>query len=313
MKSFKERSLHLNTLENKFKTFVAISPLFIFASCSTGQFTNQIQSERNDLLSEESLMRYNTNRLSKIEDKKSFIFNALVACHQDKITKGLAILEEEMHKNKANPLYWNALGTCHSLSKEYSKSVFYYELGLEATRESNKEMADEQKKLAEAAIQNNLGLIHLKHKRFDEAYDSFKKSSQLMPTFFTPEFNTAQLYIEFNENKKALDILNKLESKNNDDIDLLYSLALVHFRLNDLNRSFAYVTKINKDYLNRADIVGLYAYNLMKKNRLEEAKIILEKRLYANEYNKRNKIILDEVNQKIKDSNQAPTETVKNK
>jgi hypothetical protein len=51
----------------------------------------------------------------------------------------------------------------------------------------------------------------------------------------------------------------------------------------------------------------------MKKNRLEEAKIILEKRLYANEYNKRNEIILDEVNRKIKDSNQAPTETVKNK
>ncbi len=87
----------------------------------------------------------------------------------------------------------------------------------------------------------------------------------------------------------------------------------MHFRLNDLNKSFNYVTKINKDYLNRADIVGLYAYNLMKKNRLEEAKLILEKRLYANEYNKRNELILDEVNQKIKESNQDPAEPVKKK
>ena len=313
MKSLKERCLKTTKSTYQMRTLLAISSLVIFASCSSTQFTNHIQNDRNDLLTEESLMRYNTNRLSKIEDQKSFISNALVACHQDKITKGLAILEEEMHKNKTNPLYWNALGTCFSLNKEYSKSVFYYELGLEATRDSNKNIAEGQRKLAEAAIQNNLGLIHLKHKRFDEAFDSFKKSSSLMPNFFTPEFNIAQLFIEFNENKKALEILKKLEMKNNDDIDLLYSLALVHYRMNDLNKSFNYVTKINKDYLNRADIVGLYAYNLMKKNRLEEAKSILEKRLYANEYNKRNELILDEVNLKIKESNQAPTEPVKKK
>ncbi len=194
MKSLKERNKNLKNFSTQMRSFLLVTPLFILAACSSSQFTNQIQNDRNDLLSEESLMRYNTNRLSKIEDKKSFISNALVACHQDKITKGLAILEEEMHKNKTNPLYWNALGTCYSLSKENSKALFYYELGLEATRDTNKDVSTEQRKLAESAILNNLGLIHLKHKRFDEAFDSFKKSSALMPSFFTPEFNIAQLY-----------------------------------------------------------------------------------------------------------------------
>lgn len=114
-----------------------------------------------------------------------------------------------------------------------------------------------------------------------------------------------QLYIEFNENAKALDLLKKLEEKNNVDIDLLYSLALIHYRMNDMEKSYQYISKIQNDYLNRADIVGLYAYNLMKKNRLVEAKNILEKRLYAAEYNKRNEMILDEVNQKIKDMPKA--------
>ena len=77
---------------------------------------------------------------------------------------------------------------------------------------------------------------------------------------------------------------------------------MIYFRLNDLNKSFEYVSRINNDYLNRADIVGLYAYNLMMRNRLVEAKTILEKRLYAPEFNKRNEMILDEVNQKIKDT-----------
>ena len=284
-------------------TFALLALAFLAASCAGPSFNNQIQKDQYDLLAEESFMRYNTNRLQAMESpKRDFISLALVACHQQKIAKGQGILEEKMHQNKTNPFYWNALGTCYSLNKDYPKAIFYYELGMEATRASNKDMNDSQKKLAEAVISNNLGLIHLVFKRFNEAYDAFKKANTIVPSYFTPDFNMAQLYIEFNENNKALDILKKLEAKNNEDIDLLYSLALIYFRQNDMDKSFSYLSKIQRDYLNRADIVGLYAYNLMRKNRLEEAKAILEKRTYAAEYNKRNELILDEVNQKIKDT-----------
>lgn len=284
----------------------------MLASCAGPSFNNQIQKDQYDLLAEESFMRYNTNRLAAMESpKRDFISLALISCHQEKTVKGEGLLEEKMQQNKTNPFYWNALGTCYSLSKDYTKAIFYYELGLEATRAGNKDFNDNQKKLAEAVITNNLGLIHLTFKRYNEAYDAFKKSNTIVPSYFTPDFNMAQLYIEFNENAKALEILKKLEAKNNEDIDLLYSLALIHFRLNDMDKSYQYITRIQRDYLNRADIVGLYAYNLMKKNRLVEAKNILEKRLYAPEYNKRNEMILDEVNQKIKDTPEATVATKK--
>jgi hypothetical protein len=39
----------------------------------------------------------------------------------------------------------------------------------------------------------------------------------------------------------------------------------------------------------------------MKKNRLIDAKEILDKRLYADEYNNRNKLLLEEVNLRIKE------------
>lgn len=280
------------------------------AGCAGPSFNNQIQKDQYDLLAEESFMRYNSNRLSAMDSpKRDFISLALVACHQQKMMKGQGLLEEKMHQSKSNPFYWNALGTCYSLSKDYTKAIFYYELGMEATRASNKDFNDSQKKLAEAVISNNLGLIHLTFKRYNEAFDAFKKSNSIVPNYFTPDFNMAQLYIEFNDNAKAMDILKKLEAKNGEDIDLLYSLALIHFKQNDMDNSFKYITRIQKDYLNRADIVGLYAYNLMRKNRLVEAKEILEKRLYASQYNKRNEMILDEVKQKIKDS--PPIETPK--
>lgn len=289
-------------------TLTILSLTILAASCAGPSFNNQIQKDQYDLLAEESFMRYNSNRLAAMDSpKRDFISLALISCHQQKMTKGQTLLEEKMQQNKTNPFYWNALGTCYTLSKDYTKAIFYYELGMEATRANNKDFADNQKKLAEAVISNNIGLIHLTFKRYNEAYDAFKKSNTIVPSYFTPDFNMAQLYIEFNENAKALDLLKKLEAKNNEDIDLLYSLALIHFRLNDMDKSYQYISRIQHDYLNRADIVGLYAYNLMKKNRLVEAKSILEKRLYAPEYNKRNEMILDEVNQKIKDMPKADT------
>lgn len=284
------------------KTSLIIFFTLMFAGCSTQSFNNQIQKEQYDLLAEESFMRYNTNRLSAMESpNKDFLTQALVACHQKKFTKGMGLLEEKMHSQKTNPFYWNALGTCYSLSKDVTKALFYYGLGVEATRASNKDMNDKERALAEALISNNTGLIHLGFKRYNQAYDLFKKASGIVPNFFTPEFNIAQLYIEFNENDKALEILKRLETKNAEDIDLLYSLSLIYFRKNDLEKSFAYINRIQRDYLNRADIVGLYAFNLMKKNKLEEAKLILEKRMYAAEYNQRNEMILDIVNQQIKE------------
>ncbi|MDO9183054.1 MAG: hypothetical protein Q7U04_11630 [Bacteriovorax sp.] len=279
-------------------SLVILAITTVVTGCATQNFDKKIESSDVDLLKEESLMRYNTNRLESMDVTESdLISKALLACHQKKYAKGTGILETEMHKNKTNPFYWNALGTCYSLSKEYTKALFYYDLGVEALPL----IKDQSKILAEATLANNIGLVHLNFKRYNEAFDSFKRSSTLLPNFFTPQFNIAQLFIEFNENDKALEILKKLEVKNPDDIDLLYSLSLIYFRKNDLDKSYNAISRIKTDYLNRPDIVGLYAYNLMKKNRLTEAREIIEKRLYADEYNQRNKILLEEINLKIKE------------
>jgi tetratricopeptide (TPR) repeat protein len=286
-------------MSNKLLTNLLIIGSALMMSCSTQKSLNtKIETADVDLLKEESLMRYNTNRLdAMVASENDFISKALLACHQDKITKGLGILEIEMHKNKTNPFYWNALGTCYSLSKDFTKALFFYDLGLEAVPM----VKDQSRALAEATISNNLGLIHLNFKRSSEAFEAFSRARTLLPNFFTPQFNIAQLYMEFNENNKALDILLKLQEKNPDDIDLLYSLSLLYYRKNDLDKSFATIKRIKTNYLNRPDIVGLYAYNLMKKNRLTEAREIIEKRLYADEYNQKNKILLEEINLKIKE------------
>lgn len=267
-------------------------------SCASNSFKKKIESAENDAINDESFMRYNSNRIDTFEKKSTNdISKAQAACHEEKFTKGFDLLEDQMQQQKTNPFYWNALGTCYYLKDQTAKAQFYFDLA----SESLKAYKNSDKNLAEANIENNLGLIHLKYKRFNEAFDSFKKSSSLAPNYLTPKVNMAQVYLEFNQNERALDILKSIEPKAHGDIDILYSMALAYFRMGNYDQSFNTMIKINRNYLNRPDIVGLYALNLIKKNRYIDAKTILEKRIVAEEFENRNKQILENVNNIIKD------------
>lgn len=274
-----------------------LGALFL-SSCATTGFKSKIENKAEDLLAEESFMRYNSMRLD-LSDKKniSFIHEATSACHAEKFTKGLSLLESNTEANKKNPEFWNAMGTCYLLKKEFNKGTFYYNLGLEALQVENRAT---QKRLIEAMIKNNLGLLTLKNGRTNEAYDLFVEASKLAPEFNTPIFNMAQIYIEYQQNEKALELLEGLRQKNNKDVDILYSLAILYQRINQPKKSYQAITGINSQYLNRADIVGVYALNLFQNKEYEKAKTILEKRTYAEEFNSRNKMLLELVDEAIK-------------
>lgn len=288
--------IKIKSISNQILTSSLI--LTTLVGCSSPSFRKKIDTDENDSIRDESFMRYNSNRIS-VFDKKALndISKAQAACHEEKFYKGEEILMDKMQQEKNNPFYWTALGTCYYLENKISKANFYYDLG----SESLKNYKGQDKSLAEANIENNLGLIHLKFKRFNEAFDSFKKASVLAPNMLTPKINMAQIHLEFNQNERAIEVLKPIESKTRNDVDVLYSLSLAYYRINDFEKSFNYITKINSMYLNRADIVGLYAMNLIKKNRLVDAKSILEKRVIAAEFETRNKIILDNVAELIKE------------
>ena len=267
-------------------------------SCSTQTLQNKIESSSTDVLAEESFMRFDSKRIDLADaTTRDNIAKALLACHAKKFFKGMSLSENEMQQNKNNPFYWNALGSCYYLSENFTKALFFYNVGIEAAQTTN--FFDNS--LALASIYNNIGLIHLEYKRFNEAFDMFIKSSTISPSLITPHFNLAQLYVEFNFDDKALLILKNLEAKNPNDIDLLYLKSVVYFRKGNYTNSLAELKKIQQDYLNRADIVGLYAYNLLIDKKLEEAKNIMDRRTYANEYNERNKLISEKINEEIKE------------
>jgi tetratricopeptide (TPR) repeat protein len=278
--------------------FLSVCFLFSLVGCGTQSFNKKIDSDENDAIHDESFMRYNSARINSFEKKsKSNIAKAQAACHEEKFYKGKSILENQMHQEKNNPFYWNAVGTCYYLEDFPQKALFYFNLANESLKKYNGIDRD----LAEANIQNNLGLLNLKFQRFNEAFDCFNAASNLAPNLLTPKINLAQVYLEFDQNLRAINVLETIENKSHGDVDVLYSIALAQYKLNEFDKSFYTISKINPTYLNRADIVGLYAMNLMKKNRYEDAKSILEKRNIAQEFESRNRNILESVTEIIKE------------
>jgi tetratricopeptide (TPR) repeat protein len=229
------------------------------------------------------------------------ISKSLTACHQSEFEEGKSTLEKVMTTEKSNPFYWNALGICFALSNQLQKAMFYYELGLESVVLYK----GTDKKLAEATLVNNIGLIHLYNKRFNESYFAFKRAEALAPDTFGIQLNLSQLLLEFKHDIKAMTILKKLEAMRPGDADVLYSLALVYSRSNEYEKALLTLAKITPETSTRPDVAGLHAFNLLKTNQLTEAKSIIEKRLTSygkgdfDEYNKRNKILEKEISAKL--------------
>lgn len=274
-----------------------ISAILLLTACTSNKFKSTIDQDSLDYLKEESFSRFSGKRIESVEKNGLDKINiATSSCHANKYFKGKQLFEENMQQEKSNPFYWNGLGTCYYLEGDMKKAEFFYDLGLEALK------ADKSKNniIAEASIENNLGLIHLNFRRYNDAYDSFTKSNKLVPHFITPKLNIVHLLIEFNQNERALKLLKEIEDSARFDVDVLYAFALVHYRMKDFDKSFNYVSQIDKNFLNRADIVGIYALALAKKGRLAEAKEILEKRMINNEFEARNKEILEIIQVQIK-------------
>jgi len=230
----------------------------------------------------------------------TLISNSLIACHDNDIAEGKKTLEKVMTNEKSNPQYWNALGLCYSLSQEPVKANFYYDLGLEAIGQYK----GIDKKQLEATLLNNMALIHLSYKRFNDAYLTFKRAEALAPEIFNIQLNISQLLLEFKYDDKALVILNKLETLRPGDTDVLYSQALIYTRKNEYEKALVTLSKINSAKNTRPDIAGVYAFNLLKINQLTDALAVIDKTHNTKGYEEhisRNKVIEKEIEAKLKE------------
>ena len=162
----------------RYSNIFLIVHLIVNISCANLKLETIIENEKNDVLAGESFLRYSANRIKLVQGKGNLIQTAVTYCHQNKISKGLEILRQNLLKEKENPNYWNHVGTCYYLLNSFAKSKYYLKIAL--AKGINLEIEKTENKSTFYPAYNNLGLIYLKLRDYDKALLYFKLADKFM-------------------------------------------------------------------------------------------------------------------------------------
>ncbi|HLT22813.1 MAG TPA: hypothetical protein VKZ84_05200 [Bacteriovoracaceae bacterium] len=225
------------------KLTLLLSLIFLY-SCSHGPAMNRtIPVASWDALKEESVIRWDQQRLSTLTSS-----NAL--CYQGEVKKGLDSLKKSFYERRRNSHYWIEVGNCYFLSKKFSQAEFYYQLALNETK-NNK---------VKGMAYNNLGIIALEQKNWSIAQELFLQSIKQDGSLKVPRYNLALLYLDFNLIDQAQKLVENY--RNISDVDFLVINARIYLLKNDLKSAGVLFNKLPDFSLKRADISVLYAWYL---------------------------------------------------
>ena len=234
----------------------------LFASCATKHLTSKVSDPLGDSFREESFLRYTEARLQKLENTP---YKALAKCHGGDTEVGLKLLQNTMSENKRNPEYWNQVGMCYFLMEDFAKAEYFYELSL-----------NQVKKRSFAPALNNLGVLKLRLRHYEEALNYFKDAARASGAHKVPLFNQAQVYLQFNLLDQAEPILEKLSKNSKNDPDLLFSLGSVYLLKGQMKRALDTYNRIPASYKNREDVTLVTAIGLYEQGLFYQAKEILK-------------------------------------
>lgn len=243
---------------------VIIATLLFFASCATKTLTSKVGDANLDSFREESFLRYTEERLKGLE---STPYQALAKCYAGEIKEGLDILQAEMKKKKKDPEYWNQVGMCYFLKDNFTKAEYFFELSLAQAKGGHF-----------APALNNLGVLKLKLRHYEDALNYFKKATGHNEKHKVALFNQAQVYLQFNLLDQAAPILENLASRKNNqnDPDLTFSLGSVYLLKGQTKKAFEIFNTIPEKYKNREDVTLVRAISLYEQGKFYEAREVLE-------------------------------------
>lgn len=240
--------------------------MLIISGCSQYKIETDITSTKEDVLSNESFLRYSTDRIEKaIKTNKAL--SGVALCHSGDIKGGQELLKKNLETNKNDADYWNQVGTCFYLNHQFVKAEYYYQLSLQKAG-----------KRKYAPAHNNLGVIYLRQRHFEAAYTQFTKALKINGRFHAPRFNLAHLYLQFGQNEDALQeflILSRVTPK---DPGIQAGLATTYTLMGSLKRALNTFATISRVHLTRPDVATHYALALYLAKDYEKAFLILKNR-----------------------------------
>jgi tetratricopeptide (TPR) repeat protein len=245
------------------KTILFFILLSLLASCSSTRLERKIDDVKWDSLADESYMRWGEKRLSLLpRDHK------IAGCYKGETRDVLDSFKKNIFSDSQKSDYWLHVANCYFIKEEWSKAEFYYNLLLQETKTKG----------MKAVALNNLGLLHFKFEQWEKGQELLKQSIDLVPDYKIPKYNLAQLYLQFSQYHKAIELLTSPVFGRDKDVDILFSLANAHLFLGELSKAGNYFSQIPKESFTREDVAATYALYLIKQGQLSAANEIIKKR-----------------------------------
>ena len=216
-----------------------------------------------DSLSRESLNRASPESLDRFQSSKDPIESLISECYKFHFDEAFKIADNAYAKYKKHPSYWNQIGTCYLLKREYRKALLFYNKALDLNPNY-------------APPINNLGLLFLRQGQDQKALIAFKKASELNTFSRTPKFNLAQLFLEYGLLDESLKLFTVLYELNRADVGVLTGLANCYLFLGNIPKSLSYFNLIAPTHYFRPDVSLNYAVALRLNGNNEKSKYVYD-------------------------------------
>ena len=239
-----------------------------FFGCSVAPLNLRTDKADQDAFKKESFLRYSHGRLGELQKTA---YKALGKCHKGKAQDGLEMLKKEALAHKQRPDYWNQVGLCYLISRNYIKAAFYFDLSMKKSPKG-----------FYAPALNNMGVLYLRLGHHQRALDTFKEiTSKGKSSLEVPQFNLSQLYLRFHLLASAKKILEKLHRRNNQDIEVIYSLASLALLQGELSKAHKLFESIPQDQRKREDITLGRALVFYQQKKYEKALEVLKQQKFG--------------------------------
>ena len=279
-----------------------IFPVLFLSACSIAPLNLRTEKASQDIFREESFLRYSHGRLQQFNGTP---YEALAKCHKGNWEEGLDWLKKEVLSKKQAPNYWNQVGVCYFMGKNYAKASFYFDLALKKNG---------AKKHYVPAL-NNMGVVSLHLKHYQRALDYFKLAHRRQPSLIVPQFNLAQLYLRFHLLIPAKNILERLYRRNNRDVEIIYSVARLYLLEGKLDAAEKLFSSIPKEERRREDIALSRSLTFYQQKKYTQAQSIIESQSFdaLPELKKSAERLLQLIRARIKEAKLASVNTVVDK
>jgi tetratricopeptide (TPR) repeat protein len=170
-------------------------------------------------------------------------------CYDGDFSKAFSLADKNYSSYKKNPGYWNQIGNCYYLRKDYKKAILFYNKAKGLNPNFTPAL-------------NNLGVVFQTQGDFKKALFFYKSAVNLSAAAKTPRFNLANIYLKFGIVNKACSLFNALSGSSPMDVDILNAKATCAL----FNRNYALAVsefkKIPSDELSKGHIGINYALAL---------------------------------------------------